>query len=415
MISQPRVVGKMPSTLKAPKIKSVQELLIERRKRFEETNNTEEMENKIEKLKCELEKYKRDCDIRMRNGIMREIERITNDIKRAKKKKNLFDVLSSDVNDALQYSRAHRNRRILERVNAHENISMNEVVQEINNEDIEDVQMLFEDVMLIHDGERLQDARTRVDDVCVNCGSSMERNLSLSFLICPNLDCGHMRWYIDTSTYSSTTCMGRVDQKTTPKQNINHYPTFLNTAQGKTSKKFPKEFLMKICYYCYVEGARKPSDITKKMINKAQKYIGTTEYNITIILKTLLKGEHIRLPAEVVKKMQLLFRALFPVFETMKSDLNPNRSNMVNFGFVSRVLCRLLGYDVFLPLFDPLDMKINEIRHSAFMRRMFHHLGWIWEDGRLTDVPDRYLDEYEECEREGTIYHLPEEYQDDKK
>ena len=71
---------------------------------------------------------------------------------------------------------------------------------------------------------------------------------------------------------------------------------------------------------------------------------------------------------------------------------------MINFNFVSRVLCRLLGYDVFLPLFDKFRMPCNEIKHSAFMRHMFRELGWIWEDRKLTDVPDSVLDEYEERE-----------------
>ena len=152
---------------------------------------------------------------------------------------------------------------------------------------------------------------------------------------------------------------------------------------------------MQLAYYCYVEGARKPEDITKKMVNKAQTYIGKTQYNITMVAKTQLRGDTLRLPNDVIKKMQMLFKALCPVFARMKSELEYSRTNMVNFTFVSRILCQLLGYDVFLPLFTKFDMDKSSIRHCVFMRKMFHEIGWVWEDGKFTSIPDKVLDEYQ--------------------
>ena len=207
------------------------------------------------------------------------------------------------------------------------------------------------------------------------------------------------KWYPDNSTYSSNTYSVRSECAKNSPTCVTHFSTFLNVAQGKTTKRFWREFLMKIAYYCYVEGARRKEDITKEIVNRAQKYLGATEYNISTILKTQLRGDCLRLPPEVVKKFQLLFKALWPTFSTLKSSLDANRSNMVNFNYISRVLCRLLGYDVLLNLFDVFRMKRNLVKHSAFMRRMFKELGWCW-DG-ISEIPDHVLDEYEAREGVG--------------
>jgi hypothetical protein len=341
-------------------------------------------------------------DLRRRNALARDIENLHADIQRAQQKQTLFNEIAVDVQDALNIALRMPTAPARETEPAPEKTTADTYVA--------DTQLLLEDVMLIDDGERLQDARAQVDDICINCGTLMERNLQLSYLVCPNVDCQHMRWYMDTSTYNSAAYATRMEIAKNAPKCVTHYSTFLNTCQGKTTKKFPREYLFKICFYCYVEGARSPLDITKELINKAQKYLGATEYNISTILKTQLRGNSLRLPPDVIKKLQLLFKALWPVFAQMKNELDPKRANMINFNFVSRVLCRLLGYDVFLPLFDKFRMPCNEIKHSAFMRHMFRELGWVWEDRKLTDIPDAILDEFEQ--REGDFLDAPDEGDD---
>ena len=252
---------------------------------------------------------------------------------------------------------------------------------------------LLKDVILLDNGDGLQDAM-QMDDVCCNCGSLMQRNLQLSYLVCPNLECGFMRWYVDTSSYSASTYSVRSECAKNTVKTVTHFSTFLNVAQGKTTKKFSRDYLMKIAYYCYIEGSRRKEDITKEKINKAQKYLpGGTEYNISTILKTQLRGDCMRMPPEVVRKFQLLFKALWPTFSQLKGERQSDRSNMVNFNFTSRTLCRLLGYDCYLPLFETFRMPRNLLRHSSFMKKMFNELGWCW-DG-ISEVPDHVLEEYE--------------------
>ncbi len=373
-----------------------------RQKRFHELNRVDELEQRQKQALAAIGECTNRRDIRRRNWLQRESETVYREMQRRSRKTAIFSALTHDIEEAMHIANSSKyiapHAPVVKRPTDDAPKTKTKAEQFAD-----DVVLIYEDVFLIDDGERLQDARAQVDDICSNCGMLMERNLQLSYLVCPNLECQHMRWYMDTSTYSSSTyTTTRMDLSKNAPKCVTHYSTFLNTCQGKTTKKFPREFLMKICYYCYVEGARAPEDITKEMINKAQKYIGVTEYKISTILKTQLRGSSLRLPPEVIKKLQLLFKALWPVFAQMKAELDPKRANMINFNFVSRVLCRLLGYDIFLPLFDKFRMPLNEIKHSAFMRQMFAHLGWIWEDQKLTDIPDSVLDEFEE--REGCYF-----------
>lgn len=356
------------------------------RELFDRQNEVESLERRIAQNTESVEVCTSRRDIRRRNALLRTNETLKRTVARRLRKRQLFDVLATDVREAADIASAQRRIQW-----SHAPAKEPEEADSYK----ADVNLLLEDVILVDNGEHLQDARAQVDDVCVNCGQLMERNLQLSYLVCPNLDCGHMRWYIDTSTYNGSAYTSRSEAVKNAPKCVTHYSTFLNTSQGKTTKRFSKDFLMKICFYCYVEGARSPSDITKEIVNKAQKYLGSTEYNISTILKTQLRGDSLRLPPEVVKKLQLLFKAMWPVFAEMKRELNSERANMINFNFVSRVLCRLLGYDVFLPLFDKFRMPSNEIRHSAFMRQMFQELDWVWENEKLTDIPDSMLDEYQ--------------------
>lgn len=354
-----------------------------RRERFQQLNEITSYQQRLAHINDTIEMCTQRRDIRRRQRSLRERECVEREIVRRKTRSKLFNTLVGDVQEAVQIANANR---FTTRVDATPPPKPQQYADDAN--------LVLGDVMLIYDGDRLQDARAQVDDVCSNCHTLMERNLQLSYLICPNLECQYMRWYMDTSTYSSSTYnVTRMDLPKNAPKCVTHYATFLNTCQGKTTKKFAHEYLMKICFYCYVVGARKPEDITKEMINRAQKYTGITEYNISTILKTLLRGNSLRLPPDIIKKMQLLFKAVWPVFASMKMDLDTARTNMINFNFVSRVFCRLLGYDVFLPLFDKFRMPKNEIKHSAFMREMFAELGWVWENLKLTDIPDSVLDE----------------------
>lgn len=382
--------------------------------RFLSNNDTAPLEQAIQQnMEC-INACSNRRDLRRRNALTRSNEQTHREIQRRQRKRQLFDTLATDVREAVQIAEArarHRHRPSLQHQAGSSQRELEKSSKATADKFAEATRILMKDIILIDNGEGLQDARAQVDDICCNCGRLMERNLQLSYLVCPNLECGHMRWYMDTSTYSSSSYSSRYESivKNAPKST--HYGTFLNAAQGKTTKQFPREFLMKICFYCFVEGARHRDDITKEMINKAQKYLGVTEYNISTILKTQLRGDYLRLPPEIVKKLQLLFKAMWPVFADLKRGLDTHRSNMINFNFVSRVLCRLLGYDVFLPLFDPFRMPPNEIKHSAFMRQMFRKLGWVWEDGRLSDVPDSVLDEFDA--REGTEHLLGDDVAED--
>lgn len=382
----------------------VQKAVDDQRQKFYRRHDLSSLEARLANLTVLHSECTNRRDLRKRNSLARDIDNLKADIARAQQKKTLFNDIASDVNDALNIALRMPPSRPTVSIAPPVSTVPDPVPVEAF---VADTNLLLEDVMLIDDGERLQDARAQVDDICLNCGTLMERNLQLSYLVCPNVECQHMRWYMDTSTYNSTAYTTRMDMVKNAPKCVTHYSTFLNTCQGKTTKKFPREYLFKICFYCYVEGARSPLEITKEMINKAQKYLGATEYNISTILKTQLRGNSLRLPPDVIKKLQLLFKALWPVFAQMKNELDPKRANMINFNFVSRVLCRLLGYDVFLPLFDKFRMPCNEIKHSAFMRHMFRELGWIWEDRKLTDVPDAVLDEFEQ--REGDFMDTPDE------
>lgn len=371
--------------------------LEERRARFLEINDTDAIALRIQRNRAAVSGPLSTVALRKMNATRRKIERDEREIRRRHRKRQLFDEIETDIREAQQIARQHRRTAAAPAPEAAgEAAAKAPRLSAWDREDVDDAVVLLEDVMLIDDGERVQDARTQVDDVCCNCGTQMERNLRLSFLVCPNLDCGYMRWYIDTSAYNAGAYTVRSEiAKNNPKA-VTHFSTFLNTAQGKTTKKFPKEYLMRVCFYCYVEGCRTPADINKDVINKAQRYFGDTDYALSVILKTQLRGNGLLIPPEITKRMQLLFKAIYPVFETLKHELHGTRRNMINFNFISRILCRLLGYDVFLPLFDQLRMQRNRVRHSAFVRRMFQPLGWHWEDGRLTEIPDAVLDEFDE-------------------
>ena len=296
----------------------VQKVIQQQKDRFAQKNDLTALESRRATLMVLHDECTNRRDLRRRNALARDIDQLRHEIQRAQQKKALLQDIETDVYDALNIALR------MPRANTTTTTTTTTTTSTTPADTyVADAQLLMEDVMLIDDGERLQDARAQVDDICMNCGTLMERNLQLSYLVCPNVECQHMRWYMDTSTYNSAAYTTRMEIAKNAPKCVTHYSTFLNTCQGKTTKKFPREYLFKICYYCYVEGARSPLDITKELINKAQKYIGVTEYNISTILKTQLRGNCLRLPPDVIKKLQLLFKALWPVFAQMKNELDP--------------------------------------------------------------------------------------------
>lgn len=378
-------------------------VIAESRRKFDESNETASLAQKIAQNNEQIAGCTTRRDIRRRNALLRENERLLREVERRRRRRTLYETLVTDVQEARQIVRATRHQFSVETTSAAEARKATEPERA----DAADATLVFEDILLLDNGESLQDARDNdIDDMCTNCNCQMERHVQTSFLFCPNPDCGHIRTYMDTSSgapsYSSRNELAKLAPRC-----VTHYSTFLNMSMGKTSRNIDREFAMQICYYCYVEGARRPDHITRKLINRAQKHIiyqnrvqnragpRRMRYNVTPILRAKLRGGLHRIPPVYVKKMQLYFKAMLKAFEENKDDLQVNRINMINFAYVSRVLCYLEGIDVFVPMFEPFQMKENEIRHSSFMRKQFARLGWHWVDGKFCDVPDSTLDEYD--------------------
>lgn len=381
---------------------TVAEVIADSRRKFDESNETASLMQRIAQINEQIAGCTTRRDIRRRNALLRENERLHREVERRRQRRTLYDTLVTDVQEARQIVRASRRDVPVETTSAAE--ARKAAAPE--RADAADAALVFEDVLLLDDGESLQDVRDNVDDVCTNCGAQMERHVQTSFLFCPNADCGHIRTYMDTSSgapaYSSRNELAKMAPRC-----VTHYSTFLNMSMGKTSRNNDRDFAMQVCYYCYVEGARTAADVTRKLINKAQKHIihqnilhnragpRRMRYNITPILRSQIRGDRYRIPPVYLKKMQLYFKAMLPVFEENKDKLQNARINMINFAYVSRVLCRLEGIDVFVPMFEKFQMEDNEIRHSAFMRDyIFKTLGWHWQDGVFCTVPDAKLDEY---------------------
>ena len=258
--------------------------------------------------------------------------------------------------------------------------------------------IVMHDLTLVREGGTLHCPRgVPHDDICSNCNGLMHRDINMSYLVCSQ--CHHMKLYVDTSVATSSSDAAVLDRRRNkaPKW-ILHYVTFLNATQSKTTKKFSPEFMHKVCYYCYVEGARSGEDITKKMVNRAQRYNGgTTIHTKSILLTALLRGHPMTMPPELIMSLQLLFRKVWPLFLVLKKDLDATRSNAQAYKYLTRVFLRFLGYDVFLPLIETFSMMETKVKHSSYMRKMCHKLGWVWVDGQITEpeISDKMIDDYE--------------------
>ena len=241
-----------------------------------------------------------------------------------------------------------------------------------------------------------------LNDRCVNCATTMRRD-TLSKLVCPK--CKFTKCYIDASNPSSATTgsfvrRGRAsdDDAGTPKQLL-HFLTFLAASQGKTTRVFDRELWDRLCFFLYVQGCRKPEDITKDLVNKAQRFNGgSTEHTRSILYTVLLKGHAVRYPIDVIYKVKLMFRTLWPAYFVNKELLYKDRSNTQAYKFIGRLCFRQLGMPFLSDTIEPFKMIETILMHSSFTRTIYRKdLRWKWEDGRTTEegVSDAMIDRYE--------------------
>lgn len=243
----------------------------------------------------------------------------------------------------------------------------------------------------------LKDTLVDIDDRC-ECGAAMRRNMSLSVLVCSNPDCRRMKTYSDVSGGggSNVTFSHKADSNSQPQRKcLTHYISYLRTIQGKVSKRYDKDFLYQLSRYLYIEGCRSNADINKKKVNLAQGYIGEPDYTNTPVMIVQLAGGIRKMPVELENMLICMLEYMLPVFERRKTDLKPGRNNMVNFAYITHKNLKLRAYDIYLHACSPFDMPSNNIRHGAFLRSMYPDLGWIWEDGKISDRPDKELDAFE--------------------
>jgi len=263
------------------------------------------------------------------------------------------------------------------------------------------------DVLMVDaDTGDLKDTLVDIDDLC-ECGSAMRRNMSLSVLVCSNPDCRRVKTYSDVSGGgANVTFSHKTDSNSQPQRKcLTHYVAYLKTIQGKVARRYDKDFLYQLSRYLYIEGCTSGADVNKKKVNLAQAYIGEPDYTNTPVMIVQLAGGIRKMPVELENMLICMLEYMLPVFERRKADLKPGRNNMVNFAYITHKNLKLLGYDIYLHACNPFDMPSNNIRHGAFLRSMYPELGWIWEDGTISDRSDKELDAFEFREamlRQGT-------------
>jgi hypothetical protein len=248
-------------------------------------------------------------------------------------------------------------------------------------------------------------------DYC-KCGELMQRHPTMSFTICPACFCKRVEIdmcardlsaFIDSRSDSQRARVSATGQKSSFK-NASHYGTFLNSNRARKTKTVNMDRLLQLCMYCYVEGARSPNDISPKIVNRAQKHLQKhsnvpIEYPLTRTYVSLLRDDNISIPDTVKTLLMRLYSYVQPVYSryraTTADDPSDNRTNMPKFTFVTRILCRLIGMDVLVPLFDNFSMSDIVVRRTAVMRRVFTELGWVWSDSLADDITSKMLDAYD--------------------
>jgi len=268
--------------------------------------------------------------------------------------------------------------------------------------------VILRDATMHHDGSTLNNTQfLQLNDNCTNCENViMERNVYESFLVCPK--CGFRRKYLDTSMSAPGAWGSKRNDTRNPPKCLTHYLHFLLMCQAINSTPWPREFLDEVSWYCWIAGARKPTDINKDMIHEAQRRLapdGRPNYAISLKLLVTMRGHVLKFPPRLTAKMLFLFGKLWPVFSMYKEYLEKRktRANMSAFKFITRIFWKLLGHDVYLPVLDKFKMDDSRLKHSWFMRFLFRALGWKWEDGRIVSTGDEELDWFEaelEADRE---------------
>lgn len=376
----------------------------ERRAKFIEVNDPARIEQQIKKTQDLLTDKSRMNTLfhRQQNHIRNQVTRKQQELRLAKRKRELFEDLSNEVITAartVQSRNYYVKRRKLENATALPT-------------GVQAVRTVLEDVMLWDTStSTLIDTAIQVDDVC-DCGQLMRRVQSMSCMVCPNPECHQMRTYIDTSTGSVPYSKTDSQNPSPRKKCLTHYTSFLRAIQHKTTKTFDRRYLLDLCRCCYIEGARSSSDIRKKIVNAAQSYInkdGKPEYTHTPLLICLLGGGLRKMPPDVENKLMMMIDAMIPVFEKHKhlldvpkkaikpvkkkdKDKAKVRNNMINFDFATRINLRMLGYKIYDHMAETFDLADNKLRHGWFMRLLYKDLGWEWIDGELADYSDEDLD-----------------------
>jgi hypothetical protein len=320
-----------------------------------------------------------------------DLKDVDRERKRYQRKRALFHELTADAEDA-EIQRQAVEQRSIKRAK-----TTSEVV--ISEEDL-----TIRDIVMF---DSAQTSSTPINDKCVNCETAMRRD-TISQLVCPK--CGFIKCNIDASNPSSASAGSYARKEGASGENLSvpkqllHFLTFLAACQGKTTREFDTSLIDRLCKYAYVQGCRKPEDITKDIINRAQRYEGgSTEHTRSILYRVILRGHSIRYPADILHKMQLMFRKLWPAYFVNKELLYKDRSNTQAYKFIARMNFRMLGVPFLLDTVEPFKMSDTKLMHSAFTRTIFKKdLLWKWEDGRITEegITDTMIDRYETTRNE---------------
>ena len=365
----------------------------ERRRQFMETNGTDELESTLNSMRMELDASPVEATtIRARATLARRISQTESHITYLKRKRKVYEQLEADISQTIRTSQrssyyvSPRPSKRARRQAIGEITPIDETAEQAR-----DARLLLVDVLGLRSS---QDSIVEADDMCDNegCETLMNRIVSMSLLICPK--CSATREYYDASM-SGMTMRGKKADTSGRKKCLSNFHTFLRGVQGLTSKRYSREQLHRLARFCYVEGARKPGDIRKKIVNRAQShYRKSPDYGQTPALINMLRGSPACMPPKLINKMICILNCIRPVFKRHRSLLDTTRNNVINHMFFAYVALRLLGYDVFLDMIETFTMVDNKERHGWFMRFLFRRIGWDWT-GCFPMISDKKLDLYE--------------------
>lgn len=380
------------------------EFLEERRKAILDATDTTPLEAK-EKTILDAKKSLGSSliDVFRRRVYETNLKEISVEKERRKRKRAIFHELIADAHDSEEQRRAIEARRAAKRAKAAAEVVI-----------MPETDLTLRDVLAF---DTFQPSSTPINDRCVNCDTVMRRN-AISQLVCPK--CHFVKTYVDASNPSSASAGAYARKGTTtgddasvPKQLL-HFLTFLSACQGKTTREFDPELIDRLCKYAYVQGCRRPEDITKDIVNRAQRFEGgSTEHTRSILYTVILRGHAVRYPAEILHKMKLMFLKMWPAYFVNKELLYKDRSNTQAYKFIARLDFRMLGVPFLLSTVEPFKMVGTKLMHSSFTRMIFEKdLQWKWEDGRVTeeDISDAMIDRYEKSRGEKNATSRPKSH-----